>query len=271
MIGPSMRPWSCRDVTRTWYRRSGRQIVGFLLVISVTAAVAADLPDTIEALKPSIVGVGTMSYARRPAGNLLGTGFVVADGRHIATNAHVIPDRFDDEEFVAIFVARGKKVRAMRSKIVARDVLHDLVVVRFDGPPMVALTLAVDNPIREGELLAFTGYPTETLHGIHAATHRGIVSSIIQVSGRESKDGQRSSDGLVDAEEYALFQLDATAFPGNSGSPLYRPGDGVVVGVVSKISAKDAGDGKISESRGVTYAVPARHVRELLKRAGFSE
>ena len=49
------------------------------------------LVDTIARVKPSIVGVGTVQKTRRPPSILRGTGFVVADGRHVITNAHVIP------------------------------------------------------------------------------------------------------------------------------------------------------------------------------------
>ena len=62
------------------------------------AAQAQALPDTIEKIKPSIVGIGTFQETRRPPANFRGTGFVVADGLHIVTNAHVLPERVDTEK-----------------------------------------------------------------------------------------------------------------------------------------------------------------------------
>jgi len=49
------------------------------------------LVNTIAIAKPSIVGVGTVQKTRRPPNILRGTGFVVADGLHVITNAHIIP------------------------------------------------------------------------------------------------------------------------------------------------------------------------------------
>src|SRR5688500_86037 len=58
----------------------------------------ADLTQTIERVKPSIVGVGTFLKVRSPAVQFVGTGFVVADGRHVVTNAHVVARPLDTEK-----------------------------------------------------------------------------------------------------------------------------------------------------------------------------
>ena len=70
------------------------------------------LPDTIERVKPAIVGIGTVQKTRRPPGVLGGTGFVVADGNHVITNAHVIPEKLNTRyhEFLAVFTGRDKKL-----------------------------------------------------------------------------------------------------------------------------------------------------------------
>lgn len=67
---------------------------------------ASELADTIEKIKPSVVGVGTFQPTRSPRAQLLGTGFVVGDGRHVITNDHVIPHMLDSEnrEHLAIFI-----------------------------------------------------------------------------------------------------------------------------------------------------------------------
>ncbi len=239
------------------------------LVLSTAVAQPSVLPDAIAAVKPSVVGVGTMSYGRRPAGNLLGTGFVVADGHHVATNAHVIPDRFaDSEEFVAVFVGEGGRVKAMRSQLVDRDLRHDLALIRFEGGPLKALELAADNSVREGDMLAFTGYPTETLYGMRVATHRGIVSSIVEVPEGGSGAAEQASGASALRSTFEMLQLDATAFPGNSGSPLYRPEDGAVVGIVSRVSGNANGQRGRAVRSGIAYAVPTRYLLDLLHRSG---
>ena len=37
---------------------------------------------------------------------------------------------------------------------------------------------------------------------------------------------------------YPIFQLDATAYPGNSGSPLYDPESGEVIAVINMVFVK---------------------------------
>ncbi len=53
------------------------------------------LADTAGMVGRSIVAVGTFQAMRRPPSVFLGTGFAVADGRHILTNAHVLPEKLD--------------------------------------------------------------------------------------------------------------------------------------------------------------------------------
>ena len=71
---------------------------------------AASLPDTIDAIRPSIIVVGTIIPTRRPSGVFLVPGFVVGDGRHVITSAHAMPDEFDyqNQDSLAVLV-RGDK------------------------------------------------------------------------------------------------------------------------------------------------------------------
>ena len=57
--------------------------------LPATSSLAA-LPETIEKVKPAIVGIGTMQKTRRPPQKIVGTGFVVADGNYGITTAQVI-------------------------------------------------------------------------------------------------------------------------------------------------------------------------------------
>src|SRR3569832_1879809 len=70
---------------------------------------AESLPDTVARVKASIVGVGTYQRTGRPPARLLGTGFVVADGRHVLTNAHVVPTLPYEREqaSLVVFVCSG--------------------------------------------------------------------------------------------------------------------------------------------------------------------
>ena len=59
-----------------------RALIGFLLFTLFflpAAPCLADLPATIDRVKPSIVGIGTVQKTRRLPYRIVGTGFVVTD------------------------------------------------------------------------------------------------------------------------------------------------------------------------------------------------
>jgi S1-C subfamily serine protease len=65
---------------------------------------------------------------------------------------------------------------------------------------------------------------------------------------------------------YTVFQLDGTAYPGNSGSPLYDPDTGVVYGVIDKVFVNGLKESAITHPSGITYAIPSNFVKDLLRR-----
>jgi S1-C subfamily serine protease len=64
---------------------------------------------------------------------------------------------------------------------------------------------------------------------------------------------------------FPVFQLDATAYPGNSGSPIYDPATGDVLGIVNMVFVKGTKETALTEPSGITYAVPSSHLQDLLK------
>jgi S1-C subfamily serine protease len=210
-----------------------------------------------------------MQFARRPAGQFMGTGFAVGDGRFVITNAHVLPKVVDANqgEFLAVFVGNGSHVEAHRATVVALDRVHDLSVLWSEELDLRPLELASADLVREGETYAFTGYPLGTLVGIYPVTHRGIVASVtpIAITGQGGPD--TSPSARRQRSSYKVYQLDATAYPGNSGSPLYHPESGEVVGVVNKVLIKGTAEDASERPSGITYAIPVMHVHRLLKSA----
>jgi S1-C subfamily serine protease len=63
---------------------------------------------------------------------------------------------------------------------------------------------------------------------------------------------------------FPIYQLDATAYPGNSGSPLFLPDTGEVVGVLNMVFVKGTKEAALSAPSGISYAIPVRYLRELL-------
>lgn len=234
----------------------------------------ADLPDVIDLVRPSIVGVGTTYPERQPIGNtrpnqLLGTGFAVGDGSLIATNHHVLPELLDNDnrQSLAVFVGRGRDARVRLAEVVAEDQEHDLALLRIQGAPLPALALGQADSVREGELMAFTGFPIGAVLGLFPVTHRGIVSSITPVA--------RTADNAADLtpaqlrrmrNPFDVFQLDAIAYPGNSGSPVYRQSDGEVIGVLNSVFIKESREAILERPSGISYAIPINWLERLLIR-----
>jgi S1-C subfamily serine protease len=69
------------------------------------------------------------------------------------------------------------------------------------------------------------------------------------------------------AAPYNVFQLDATAYPGNSGSPLYHPESGQVVGIINKVFIQETKESVLQKPSGITYAIPIIHLQDLLKKS----
>jgi S1-C subfamily serine protease len=241
-----------------------------LLCCLLTSAIAADLPATIASVKPSVVGVGSFQKTRTPAVRFNGTGFVVGDGRSVLTNAHVLPPVAEGNalETLGIVIARGEQFEFRAATVAGIDREHDLAHLRIDGAPLPALQLGDGARMAEGRELVFTGFPLGMVLGLHPVTHRALLSAITPVVMPSLSSGKLGAGAIVQLqrERFPIYQLDATAYPGNSGSPLYDPDSGVVYGIVNMVFVKGLKESAISNPSGITYAVPALHARELLQR-----
>jgi serine protease Do len=245
--------------------------MGIVLLSAVRAltAEAPALPDVIDKIKPAIVAVGSFQKTRRPPSIFRGTGFVIGDGLHVVTNAHVVPEKIDIEkkEVVAVFVGKADLVEVREATKVVEDRDHDLAVLRITGRPITAMTLGDAKRVREGEIYAFTGFPIGMVLGLNAVTHRGIISAItpVVIPQLTAKLLEKKIIGRL-AAPYNVFQLDATAYPGNSGSPLYQPDTGQVVGIINKVFIQESKETIIQKPSGISYAIPVNHLQELLKK-----
>lgn len=235
-------------------------------------AVAAQLPDTVEKIKPAIVGIGTYQQTRSPRTRFLGTGFVVADGRHVITNEHVVPEVLDTQrrEFIAVIIAgpRGRENEVRRAERIAVDKAHDLALLRIDGDPLPALKLGTADTVREGQAVAFIGFPIGSTLGLVPATHRGTIAAItpIALPARSARDISPAAARQL-RDVFDIYQLDATSYPGNSGSPLFDPASGAVLGVLNMVFVKSAKESALERPSGISYAIPVQYVKDLLRQA----
>lgn len=245
----------------------------FCVLLAGGSAWGSDLPATIRSVKPSIVAVGTYMALRQDQDRLAGTGFVVADGNHVLTNSHVVPRDLDEgrRETVAVYIpGEGGKVQRRPGRVVKRDIAHDLALVRFEGPPLRALRLGRNADVEEGELHAFTGFPILNALGLHPTTHRGIVSAVSPIIVPLESGKHISPETLRKLSlPFDVFQLDAVAYPGNSGSPLYEVDTGRVVGIINSVFVKGTKEMALSSPSGISYAIPVDFARRLLDLAGL--
>lgn len=249
--------------------RHATRLAGLLLALACLPALAraAALPDLIDAVRPSIVGVGTHDPLGAPRFTLGATGFVVGDGLTVVTNAHVIEpvQKKEGKLQLVVFVGRGKTPSVRGAKVLKNDPEHDLAVLRIEGEPVKALPLAPATQVREGTEVMFTGFPIGSVLGLYPVTHRGIVSSIVPIAiplgttqGLTAEKIRRLRD------PYEIYQLDATAYPGNSGSPVVEQGSGQVIGVVNSVLVKQTRENVLKDPSAITYAIPVRFLHPLL-------
>ena len=238
-------------------------------VLLAHPAAGAELPEVAARIKPALVGVGTFQKTRSPALRFMGTGFAVGDGRLIVTNAHVIPPALDAaaRETLVVLAGRGSEPDAREATVIATDPRHDLALVRISGAPLTPLTLADSDQVREGQQMAFSGFPLGLLLGLYPATHRATLAAIVPIARPQANARQlnEATVARIRGGAFTVFQLDGTAYPGSSGSPLYDPASGEVVGVINMVFVKGTREAAISNPSGITYAIPANYIRELLK------
>lgn len=229
----------------------------------------AGLADVLPRIKPSIVAVGTYQRTRSPAFRFLGTGFVVGDGLQVATNAHVLPDLVADDqmETLAIAIPGDKQSTVRKAARLAQDKEHDLAVLRIDGAPLAALPLNDSAPVREGQSIAMTGFPIGSVLGLAPVTHRGIIAAITPI-GIPQAHSQALDAKLIRRlarDPFRVYQLDATTYPGSSGSPVFDPETGRVIGVVNMVFVKSTKEHILSDPSGISYAIPVEYLKALLK------
>ena len=248
------------------------RIFASLCLFVAQLAWPASLPDLIVKVRPGVVGVGTAYPPRQPnvKGDRVvyrGTGFVVGDGHQIVTNAHVVAVELDatNNQTLAIFSGHGDQATAHVAQVLRRDEEHDLALLQIQGSALPALQLGNSAAVREGQEIAFTGFPLGMALGLYPVTHRGIVSAITP-SAQPSADSSELNNVKIKRMRsgFDAFQLDATAYPGNSGSPVFELVTGTVVGVVNSVVVKETRETMLSSPSGITYAVPAKYIKPLL-------
>lgn len=255
-------------------RRRALLATGGLAALGLLGArpAQAGLKELIVAAKPSVVAIGVFNPTGSPRFSFRGTGFVVGPGDLVVTNLHVLPEVIpaggSEGSLVAALPRSGNadSTAARAAKVLAVDREHDLALLRIDGAPLPALELA-DGTAQEGTAIAIIGFPIGGVLGFSAVTHRGIVSSVTAIA-LPAPSAQSLSNRAINRlrqGSFDIYQLDATAYPGNSGGPVLDIESGKVIAVINMVLVKGSREAAISHPSGISYAIPIRFVSELLK------
>jgi len=178
---------------------------------------------------------GRRPQARQPEEEGLGSGVIISPDGYIVTNNHVV----DGATQVTVSLDDGRELKA---KVVGRDPLTDLAVVKVDATNLPAITFAQSAKVEVGDRVLAVGNP----FGIGETVTSGIVSAL-----------SRSVGILEDVKGYEDFiQTDAAINPGNSGGALVDV-DGRLIGINTAILTHSGG------SQGVGLAIPADLVRSV--------
>lgn len=247
----------------------------FCLLLSVSASHAHDqieLVDLIKQSKPSVVSIAMYTPLKSKAPNILGTGFVVGNGKYIVTNYHVVSEELDIQivQYYVALSGEGKSPTLHKMTLVDIDPVHDLAILSIEAT-LPAMAIAKDAFVDSGTNIVMTGYPIGAVLGLYPATHTGIVAAIAP-----DANPARNADDLTLKmlkrlkEPFLIYQLDITAFPGNSGSPIYDRKTGEVIAVLNKVFVSAGKEAALTNPSGISYAIPAKQVRALAKKNNIS-
>lgn len=143
-----------------------------------------------------------------------GTGFFISADGMILTNKHVVQDENADYTVVA---SDGREYKA---KVLARDPVRDIAVIKIDGNDFPTLSIGNTDGIKIGQTAIAIG---NSLGEFSNSVSKGIVSGLKRSISAES--------GFGDSERLTnIIQTDAAINPGNSGGPLLNL-NGEVIGI----------------------------------------
>ena len=113
----------------------------------------------------------------------------------------------------------------------------------------------------------FIGFPIGAVLGLTPVTHRAIVSAItpIALPGATAQQLTEKVIRRLKTGTFDIYQLDGTAYPGNSGGPLLDMETGEVVGIINMVFVKGTKEAALSHPSGISFAIPVVYLQELLQ------
>jgi serine protease Do len=164
-----------------------------------------------------------------------GSGFVLDDQGHVATNAHVVADA----SYIRVRTLEGREFEA---EVIASDSATDVAVLRVEPEEdaLPAASLGDSDALNVGDMVLALGSPL----GFDFTVTSGIISA-----------KNRRLSMREEALE-AFLQTDAAINPGNSGGPLVDL-SGKVIGINTAI-------GGARRFAGYGFAIPINLARDVI-------
>jgi S1-C subfamily serine protease len=230
---------------------------------------AHSIVTVVAKVKQAVVGVGLHDPLGQHTQQLRGTGFVFGDGSFVATNYHVVSQDLDPQyvQHHIVFSGIGATPKVFKARIIAQDIEHDLAILKLDTV-LRAADLASGALLADGTDILLTGFPIGPVLGLYPATHRGILAATTPDVIPSSNADRLTSEMINKLKNPSLiYQLDITAYPGNSGSPVYDATNGEVIGILNKVFLKNGKESVLQNPSGISYAIPIHYLRALAKKA----
>lgn len=222
---------------------------------------AKQLPDIVDEIMPSVVGVsstfeinepyttwgwgGFQSETRKRQATGTGTGIVMTDDGYIVTNAHVVYDEeYNAGEAVDVYVLFSDQSKH-NAKIIAYDTETDIAVLKTDSTDLIPATFGNSDELRVGELVITVGNPLG--FDLFGSVTSGIVSAL-------------NRKIAINEKNMTLIQTDAAINEGNSGGPLLNS-CGQVIGINSAKIPSDYGSASVE---GLGFAIPINEVKTIV-------
>lgn len=229
---------------------------------------ASELVNTVAKIKPSVVGIGVYAPMATVSNRLDGSGFVVGNGQFVVTNEHVISAELEEgiKSNRVVFVPDGRRSKVIGINRIVTDIEHDVAILEIQERLPAMTMLPSERIIPDGTEIALTGFPIGAVLGLFPATHRGIIAAYTPNIRPAQHSTQITQQFMTRLQQpFMVYQLDAVAYPGNSGSAVYLAETGEVFAVINQVYIKTTKESAITDPSGITYAIPVEHVYALAK------
>ena len=233
---PSSAGLSRQSFVAAAVERSGPAVVTLETARTVTSTGMRGLPKGLlmDPLFRHFFGVPGTAPPRSRVQRGQGSGVIFDAEGLLLTNAHVV----EGADTLQVELTDGRSVAA---KVVGKDSLTDLAVVRLEGKgPWPTAALGDSDRLRVGDWAIAVGNP----FGLENTVTMGIISNLNRNVAQLGISGKRLD----------LIQTDAAINPGNSGGPLLNA-EGEVIGINTLVRS--------GPGAGLGFAIPINRARSI--------